>query len=93
MVPAERLAFMPQGESHIAEISVRIMARSVESGQMAIRDKTLRVRGAPGATGLADLAVELDLAAGTHVTAIGVRDEATREASFVSTALQIGPQG
>ena len=77
----------------LADVTLRIMARPVNGNTMVIEDRTFQVQGAPGATGLADLAVELRLAAGTHVTAIGVQDANTREASFVSTTLQVGPGG
>jgi hypothetical protein len=91
MVPVERLAFLPREGSHVAEVTVRAMARSLESGAVATRGQTFRVKGAPGATGWASLTLELELGAGAQLTALGVRDEASREASFVSTTLQLGP--
>ncbi len=93
MVPVERVAFLPQGDAHVAEITVRAMARSVTSGAVATRQQTYRVKGAPGAKGYANLVLELELGEGAQVTAIGVRDLASREASFVSTTLQLGPGG
>jgi hypothetical protein len=38
------------------------------------------------------LVFELELEQGIHVVAFGVRDEATKEASFVATSLEILPQ-
>ena len=93
MVPVERLAFLPQAGMRLAAITLRVMARPVDGSRMLVEDRTFQVQGAPGATGFADLAVELEMAAGTHVTAIGVRDDNTREASFISTTLQVGPEG
>lgn len=93
MIPVERLVFLPQGDSLLAEVTLRAMIRSVGSGTMTVQDKTVRVKGAPGATGFASLVMELKLDAGTHVTALGVRDEGSGEASFVSTLLQVGPEG
>ncbi len=91
MVPVERLAFLPQDGAHVAEVTVRAMARSLASGAMATRQQTYRVKGVPGAEGFANLKLELQLGAGEQLTAIGIRDLATREASFVSTTVQLGP--
>ncbi len=91
MVPVERLAFLPQDGTHVAEITVRAMARSLASGAVATRQQTYRVKGTPGAEGFANLKLELELGEGEQLTAIGIRDLATREASFVSTTVQLGP--
>ena len=90
MVPVERLAFLPQGGTHVAEITVRAMARSLASGALATRQQTYRVKGSPGAKGFANLVLELELGEGAQLTALGIRDLASREASFVSTTLQMG---
>ncbi len=92
-VPAERLAFLPRQESSIAEVVVRVMTRAIDSSTMSVFDKSFQVQGAPGATGFAQLSIELELRGGAHVTAVGVQDTGSREASFVSTTLQIGPGG
>ena len=93
MVPVERLAFLPRDGSQVAEVTVRAMARSLASGAVATRAQTFRVKGSPGATGFANLVLELELGAGAQLTAVGVRDAASREASFVSTTLELGPGG
>ncbi len=91
MVPVERLAFLPQGDAYLAEVLVRVMVRQVDGNTLMTDEKSYRVQGSPQATGFADLAIALELAAGTHLTGIGVVDQNTREASFVSTTLQVGP--
>ncbi len=93
MVPVERLAFLPRDGAHVAEITVRAMARSLGTGAVATRQQTYRVKGSPGAQGFANLVLELELGAGAQLTAIGIRDLASREASFVSTTLELGPGG
>ena len=93
IVPAERLAFLPDQGSYFADITVRVMSRPVDGATMLVQDGSFRIEGSPQATGLAALPVELVLAAGTHVTAVGVQDANTRVASFISTTLQIGPGG
>lgn len=93
MVPVERLTFLPHDGSSVAEVTIRAMARSLESGALASRTQTYRIKGSPGAAGWADLVIELELGSGGHLTALGVRDLASREASFVSTTLDLGPGG
>lgn len=93
MVPVERLAFLPRDGASVAEVTVRAMTRSIASNVVAIRGQTFRVKGAPGATGWANLTFEIELPEGAHATAVGVRDEGTGEASFVATTLQVGPGG
>ena len=93
MVPVERLVFLPEGEDRFAQVMIRAMIRSLAEGTLTVQDKTVRVKGAPGAAGLADLVLQLQLTEGAHVTALGVRDQTSGEASFVSTTLQVGPGG
>ena len=93
MVPVERLAFLPHEGSFFADVKLQILTRAIDANELVTQDKVFRVQGSPEATGFADLAVALELAAGTHVTAIGVQDTNTREASFVSTTLRVGPEG
>ncbi len=93
MVPVERLAFMPRQEGASAEIVVRVLARNTSTRALVMFDKTFVVPGSPGATGFADLTIVLELPEGTHLTAVGVQDTTSREASFVSTTLQIGSGG
>ena len=91
MVPAEKLAFLADGGSFFADITVRVMTRPLDGMRMLIEDREFRVGGSPQATGFASLQVELTLPAGTQVMALGVQDANTREASFISTTLQLGP--
>ncbi|MDH3746099.1 MAG: hypothetical protein OES47_13455, partial [Acidobacteriota bacterium] len=91
MVPVDHLVFEPHGDSMVATVTARILARSLETGALSMRDKNFRVRGAPGATGFADLVIDLELAAGNYLTAIGVREDSSRVASFVSTTVAVAP--
>ncbi len=88
VIPAARLAFLPSGSGHVARVTIKVMARSLTSNTLSVWDKEFSIKGTPGSSGWADLTIDLDLAAGTYVTAVGVRDAATREASFLATALE-----
>lgn len=93
MIPVEHLVFLPRGEDLLAEVTLRAMIRSVDKGTLTVQGKTVRVKGSPEATGFASLVLDLELDPGAHVTALGVRDEGSGEASFVSTLLQVGAGG
>ncbi len=93
MVPVERLAFLPRNGERIAALEIKVLARHLETDALAVRQQTFRVKGAPGAAGWADLPVELELDAGSYLTALGVQDQVSREASFVSTTLAVAPGG
>jgi VWFA-related protein len=91
MVPVERLAFLPDQGSFFADVTLQILTRAIEGNELVTQERAFRVKGSPDATGFANLVMALELDAGSHVTAIGVQDANTREASFVSTTVQVGP--
>jgi VWFA-related protein len=98
MVPVEHLAFVdvaasPGDEMRIAELQVAVLARHIDTGVIVRRDQNYRLKGAPGATGVASLPIEMQLEGGVYLTAVGVRDQTTGEASFISTTLQVGDGG
>jgi hypothetical protein len=90
IVPVERLAFEGDAVSRIAEVQVIVMARRTDTGALSRKEQSYRLQAAPGATGLANLPIELELEAGVYLTAVGIRDQASREASFISTTVQVG---
>lgn len=98
IVPIEHLAFVdvaanPGDELRVAELQVAVLARHIDTGVVVRRDQSYRLKGSPGATGSASLPIELRLEGGVYLTAVGVRDQTTGEASFISTTLQVGDGG
>jgi VWFA-related protein len=89
-VPVDRLAFLGAGDKPAAELKMLVLARSTSTAHQEWQTKAFRIRRQPGASGSADLAIELKLEPGTHVVAVGVRDQASRATSLVSTTLQVG---
>lgn len=89
MVPVERLTFLPRDAERVAEIKLKVLARSLATDLLVLREKSYQVKGAPEAGGSVDLPILLELAPGAYLAAIGVQDQVSREASFVSTALEI----
>lgn len=90
MVPVERLAFLPQSDGDRASLKVHVASRAGETGKVTTEERLFRIARPPqGGSELIDLVVDVPLATGLHVLAVGVRDEATSETSFVTTAIQL----
>lgn len=51
------------------------------------------MKGSPGVEGYVNLVFELEFGEGAQMIALGVRDAASREVSFISTNLDLGPGG
>src|SRR6185503_1498573 len=74
-VPVERLAFLGPPEASAAELRMQVLARNAGGAQQEWRSKAFRIRRPAGASGAADLSIELELDPGTQVIAVGVRDD------------------
>ena len=87
-VPAERLAFLPGNDATSAYLALQVSTRNTKTREGIYEQREYRVR--PPAQGdYVDLLVELELPEGVHLIAVGVRDDVTQEASFVSTTLEL----
>ncbi len=89
LVPVDRLAFLPQAAGDRAQIRLQVVSRDIESGKLDFVEKSFEARRPSGATEHLVLVVELGLEKSTYVVAVGLRDEATRATSFVSTTVEI----
>lgn len=93
-VPVERITFLPQKGGDRASLRVVAMARDEHNRRTAFKQEVYRLGRPPQATPdqRVSLVFELELEEGIQVVALGVRDEATKEASFIATSLEIlGP--
>ncbi|HEV8628731.1 MAG TPA: VWA domain-containing protein, partial [Thermoanaerobaculia bacterium] len=88
-VPVEGLSFLGAPDAAAAELHVQVLARNAGNPREAWVVKAFRIRRPAGAAGKADLAVEVELDPGTNVVAVGLRDEASRATSLVSTTVEI----
>ena len=90
-VPVDQITFLPQLGDHFASLRVAVMARDQLHARTAFKQAGYRLplprESDPGLT--VSLVIELELEAGTYAIAFGVRDEATREASFVATGVDL----
>ncbi len=89
MVPADKVVFLPAEEGEVAQLSLQFRTENTRSRGGVFEAQTFRVRKPPGDQEVISLLVRLRLQEGVHVVAVGVRDDATRDASFVSTTLEL----
>jgi VWFA-related protein len=91
MVPVDRVTFLPADGGSFATLQLKTLSVDSSSRQMSGEEKSVRVREPEEGSGeWLDLGLELELGAGVQLVAVALRDQATREASFVSTTLQLG---
>ena len=90
-VPVDRVTFLPGQDGERASLRVMVLARDERNVKAAFKQERYDlVRPAETEPDQRfSLLIQLDLPAGIHVVAFGVRDEATQEASFVATGLEI----
>ncbi len=90
-VPVDEITFLPQKGGDFASLRVAVLTRDQERAKSSFKQEGYRlarpVETGPGLT--MSLVIELDLKAGVHTIAFGVRDEATQVASFVATGVDL----
>ena len=90
-VPVDEITFLPQKDGDFASLKVAVLTRDERRAKSSFKQEGYRLaRPEVEGEGLTvSLVVELDLEAGIHVIAFGVRDEATRVASYVATGVDL----
>jgi VWFA-related protein len=92
LVPSDRVVFLPEEGGAVARLRVQVSARDENNRRVAWQQKVFGIDQPEGdEEHLIDLAVELELPEGEFVMAVGLRDEATGESSFLATTLAIQP--
>lgn len=90
MVPAARVAFLPEDGWVVAHLSVQIATRNRKTDKGIFEQSAFRVRRSAATDHeLVSVMMELNLPAGVHLIAVGLRDDASRESSIVTTTLQL----
>ena len=91
-VPAASVAFLPEEESLAAHLSVQVGTRDTKTDKGLFQQSAFRIRrAADDATEMVGVVMRLTLPEGVHLVAVGLRDDATRESSFVTTTLELRP--
>ena len=90
ILPAESVAFLPEDGWVVAHLSVQVATRNTKNDKGIFEHSAFRVRRSTATDReLVSVMMELNLPAGVHLVAVGLRDDATRESSFVTTTLQL----
>ena len=91
MVPVDRLAFAERSGRPMAQLQIRVMALNAGSRTLVIKNRPMLLPRPGAASGeMFDLKLDLELEGGRQMVAVGVRDQTSGEASFVSTTIQVG---
>ncbi len=90
-VPVDRITFLNYLGMERASFKVLALARDESSGKTSFKHESYRLTRPlpPEPDQRISLVFELELEQGIHVVALGIRDETTKETSFVSTSLEI----
>jgi VWFA-related protein len=92
LVPAEKVVFLPRDGGVTGQISVQVSTRNTVDQKGIFDHRAYRINWeTPADRKMIDLTLELEVPPGVHLVAVGVRDDATHDTSFVSTTLEVHP--
>lgn len=90
LVPTEKIAFLPSGDEWVAQLSLQVSTRDTKTLKGIFEQRAYRVpKPSDPAQEVVGLLLRLEVPPGVHVVAVGLRDDATLESSFVSTTLEL----
>jgi len=92
VVPAKSLVFLPNDAGGRAEVRVKVATRDYDSGKLEYEERLFKAPR-PSDTEHLDFVVELELAKSVYTIAVGLRDEASQESSYLSTTVEIQDPG
>jgi VWFA-related protein len=91
LVPADKVVFLPTDEGVVAQLSVQVSTRNTVDHKGLFDHRAYRINWKTESDQeTIALAIDLEVPPGVHLVAVGVRDDSTRQSSFVSTTLQLG---
>jgi VWFA-related protein len=89
-IPADSIVFLPAGDGVVAQVSVQVSTRNTVDQKGLFEHRAYRINWQTDSDQeVVALMMELEVPPGVHLIAVGVRDDATRETSFVSTTVEI----
>ena len=95
LIPVDSLAFLDHAGDAYAQVELRVARRDMVTLEVTTDSQSFRTRRPPPESGseLLDFVHHVEIGVGTHVLALAIRDQVTRETSFLTTALEIHPPG
>ena len=92
LVPAESIVFLPSETGVVAQLSVQVSTRNTKDQKGLFDYRAYRINWKTEADQeMVGVVMDLEVPPGVHLVAVGVRDDASRETSFVSTTVEIHP--
>lgn len=88
-VPVRSVTFFPTADATEAKIFVQVAWRDTSGGKHQVRHKTWTIKGPAAEDSTFDLKMDLEMSGGLSTVAVAVRDELSREVSFVSTSVAL----
>ena len=90
LVPAASITFVPREDGVIAQLSVQVSTRNAVDQKGIFDHRAYRIHWRTDSDQeTVVVSMDLVLPPGLHVVAVGVRDDASRIASFVSTTVEL----
>jgi VWFA-related protein len=90
LVPAEKVVFLPTEAGVSAQLSVQVSTRNTADQKGLFEHRAYRINWQTDSDQeMVAVSLDLEVPPGVHLVAVGVRDDATRDTSFVSTTLEI----
>jgi len=92
LVPAEKIVFLPRDGGVTGQVSVQVSTRNTVDQKGIFDHRAYRINWKTASDrDTVDLTLELEVPPGVHLVAVGVRDDATHDTSFVSTTIEVHP--
>jgi VWFA-related protein len=92
LVPAESVVFLPTEDGVVAQLSVQVSTRRTMDQKGLFDHRAYRISWKTETDQeMVGVVMDLEVPPGVHLVAVGVRDDATREMSFVSTTVEVHP--
>jgi VWFA-related protein len=89
IVPAEHLVFVPGERGAVSKVAVKVLAQGENGRPEAVVERLFQVSEPPEGSDTIDLLLTLDVENGAYDIVVGVRDESSNQASYVSTFLGV----
>ena len=92
-MPLDSLVFLPREGKHLGRLRIQLAARDTEGKTSAFHQKHFEIELDPELEGTAEgvhsFIVSMEMSSGIHVVAVAVRDELSRETSYMASRITV----
>lgn len=90
LVPSEKVIFLPDAGRDVMQLRAQIAIHNNKNAKLDLQGKVFRAERLPDSQETLDFVFELDLAEGSYEVAVGLRDVASGETSYIRTSVAVG---